>query len=52
MYGVRDGLERGNDVIPLDEAVEGVRVCDAIVRSATQGSRIRLDPAPVPASRP
>ncbi len=44
--------ERDNDVIPLDEAVEGVRVCDAIVRSAAERTRVSLAPAPVPEVRP
>ncbi|WP_165966433.1 Gfo/Idh/MocA family oxidoreductase [Actinomadura sp. 7K507] len=33
---------RGNDVIPLDEAVEGVRIAAAVQRSAELGVRVTL----------
>lgn len=34
---------RGNDVVPLDEAVEGVRIAAAVQRSAESGARVVLE---------
>jgi predicted dehydrogenase len=44
--------ERENDVMPLDEAVEGVRIADAITRSAATGTRVDLLSGGAPEDRP
>lgn len=35
--------ERAHDVMPLDDAVEGVRIADAIVRAGASGERVEVE---------